>query len=455
MMGLADHEGLFRNFWIELSLQRVTMRRFVFLLVLMAAGHLLPARAAAESANVIFILADDLGIGNVACYGADHARTPRIDELARQGIKFTRAFTGALCGPSRALIMSGRYAFRTGATNQDATSEIAPSELVLPWLFKRAGYVSSYIGKWGQLPGTPLEAGFTDSMYFKGSGVYWNPKGERERYFTNGVEKKLDEGEYLPDLLQAHVRKFIRAHSEQPFFVFYSLSHVHGELQPTPDSPAGQDLDLMGENIAYMVKLVGELIDRLEQLQLRRKTLVIFMGDNGTGKGQADRATIGGRKLSGTKGTMQDGGGLVPLIASWPAMGVADKVCDELIDSTDLVATFAALVDVALPTDRPFDGMSFLPQLTGKPSQPRRWIFNQLARMWYVREERWKLNHQGELYDMSAAPFAETIILPSEESSEARAARQRLAEVLARLDPAGGILDQGDGTGRHSGRSNK
>ena len=140
----------------------------------------------------------------MACYAADHARTPRIDELARRGVRFTRAFTGALCGPSRALIMSGRYAFRTGTTNQDATSEIFPSELVLPWLFEQAGYASSYIGNWGKLQGTPVEAGFKDSMYFKGSGLYGNPEGECERYFFNSKEKKLDEGEYMPDLLPAH-----------------------------------------------------------------------------------------------------------------------------------------------------------------------------------------------------------------------------------------------------------
>jgi arylsulfatase A len=137
---------------------------------------------------------------------------------------------------------------------------------------------------------------------------------------------------------------------------------VHGDLQPTPDSPAGEELDLMGENIACMDNLVGELLDELEQLQLRRKTLVIFMGDNGTGKGQSDRATIGGRPLCGMKGTRQDGGGWMPLIVSWPARGVGNKVCDELIDSTDLLATLAALVDVALPTDGPLDSVRFLPQ---------------------------------------------------------------------------------------------
>ena len=103
--------------------------------------------------NIIFILADDLGIGDVGCYGADIYKTPNIDKLASQGIRFTNAFTAPLCGPSRATILTGRHLFRTGATNQDATGEMKPSvETFMPAYLKQAGYVSTAIGKWGQLP---------------------------------------------------------------------------------------------------------------------------------------------------------------------------------------------------------------------------------------------------------------------------------------------------------------
>ena len=414
---------------------------------------LCPSLFAAAKPNIIFILADDLGIGNVGCYGSDRYKTPHIDKLATEGVRFTQCFTAALCGPSRALIMSGRYAFRNGATNQDACTNLDPKEIVLPRLFKAAGYATACIGKWGQLPGEPGDHGFDDWLRFNGSGVYFNAKdGKPERYSLNGDDKKLADGEYMPDMCHDRVVKFVRQHRDEPFFVYYPMSHVHGELMPTPDSAAGST-DLMADNIVYMDKLVGQFMAELDTLKLRENTLVIFMGDNGTGKGMADRATIGGKALSGMKGTMLECGGLVPMIASWPAKAPAGRVCADLIDSTDFVTTFAELAGAKLPSGMVFDGHSLVPQLTGESAKPRAWVFNELARMWYVREAQWKLNEKGELFDMSGAPFTETLVTNDTETS--KAARQRLQAVLAELNPAGGILDQGDGSGRHANKEKK
>lgn len=425
----------------------------VLLLSPLTALNAADAPRPAARPNVIFILADDLGIGNVGCYGSDRYKTPHIDELAAQGTRFTHCYTAALCGPSRALIMSGRYAFRNGATNQDACSNLDPKEIVLPRLFKAAGYATACVGKWGQLPGDPRDHGFDDWMRFNGSGVYRNePDAKPERYSINGEDKMLADGEYMPDICQKRVLRFVKKHRERPFFVYYSMSHVHGELLPTPDS-AANSTDLMADNIAYMDKLVGRLIGELESLQLRENTLIIFMGDNGTGKGQSDRATIGGKVLSGMKGTMLECGGLVPMIASWRGRTPAGRVCDDLIDSTDFVTTFAELAGAKLPSGPVFDGHSLRPLLLGRPSKPRVWIFNQLARMWYVREAQWKLNERNELFDMSRAPFAETLVTSETEASQA--ARQRLQAVLAELNPSGGILDQGDGSGRHANKEKK
>jgi arylsulfatase A len=404
---------------------------------------------AADKPNIIFILADDLGIGNVGCYGADNYKTPHIDKLAAAGMRFTHCFTAALCGPSRAMIMTGRYAFRNGSSNQDACQVMANKELQLARVFKGVGYKTASIGKWGQLPGEPDEAGFDDCLRFNGSGVYRNTKaGKPERYSINGEEKKLGDGEYMPDLLHEQVMKFIKKHSDGPFFVYYPMSSVHGELLPTPDSVTG-NADLMADNIAYMDKLVGKLVTELEALKLSENTLIIFMGDNGTGKGQADRATIGGKALSGSKGTMLECGGLVPLIANWPGRTPSGKVSADLIDSTDFLVTFAELSGGTLPQDTIFDGHSIAPQLRGEPGQPREWVYNQLAAMWYVRDAKWKLNEKGELYDMSDAPFTEALVLGD------HPARTKLSSVLAKLNPAGGIPDSGDGTGRHANKKKK
>jgi arylsulfatase A len=410
---------------------------------------------AADKPNVIFILADDLGIGNVSCYGSDKYKTNNIDKLASGGTRFTQAFTAALCGPSRALIMTGRYAFRNGSTNQDACMKMPIAELRLAQTFKAAGYATSAIGKWGQLPGEPNEAGFDDYLRFNGSGFYWNKnKSKGGAYRANGKELKLGEKEYMPDLMHNQAVSFIKKNQTKPFFLYYSMVHVHGDIQPTPDS-AADSKDLYSDNILYMDKLVGKLVAELDTLKLRENTLIIFMGDNGTTKGQDKLSTIGGRNVSGVKGTMLECGGLVPMIANWPGKTPAGKVSANLVDSTDFLPTFADLIGTKLPENVIFDGNSLAPQLRGEEGKKRQFVYNQLASMWYVRNAGWKLNQLGELYDMSGAPFTEKLVTVDNQDTNAKAARTTLASALAQLNPAGGILDTGDGTGRHASKAAK
>ena len=411
--------------------------------------------AAARKPNIIFILADDLGIGNVSCYGADQFKTPNIDTLAKGGIRYTHAYTAPLCGPSRALILTGRYAFRTGASNQDQTGLMKPSEeIFMPKVLKPAGYVTASIGKWGQLPLGPAEFGFDDYLRFRGSGVYWSTQAKGETYVLNGEHKTLGENEYMPDLMHQHLVEFITKHRSDPFYIYYSLSHVHAQILPTPDSPPDSK-DLFADNVAYMDKLVGKLLAELDRLKLRENTLIIFVGDNGTGNAWADRSTIGGRRLSGAKGSMLEGGGLVPMIANWPGVTPAGKVSPDFVDASDFFPTFAELAGTKLPEKTILDGRSFAPQLRGEKGQPREWVFNQLARMWYAREAGWKLNQAGELFDMSDAPFTEKLVAADTKNPAALAARQRLQAALDQLNPAAGVLDQGDGTGRHANRQAK
>lgn len=410
------------------------------------------ATAAAVKPNLIFILADDYGVGEVGCYGADNFKTPHLDALARGGTRYTHAFTVPLCGPSRALIMTGRYGFRTGATNQDATGEFTPkAETMMPAVLKPAGYITSMVGKWGQLPLGPAEFGFDDYLKFQGSGVYWNTQDKGKSYLVNGESRKLRDREYLPDVMHRHVTDFITKHRDRPFYVYYSMSHVHGEILPTPESaPGASDVDIYRDNVVYMDKLVGRLMAELDRLKLREKTLIIFLGDNGSANGRADRATIGGRRLAGSKGSMQEGGGLVPMIASWPGVTPAGRVSADLVDASDFFPTFAELAGAKLPPNTVIDGHSLAAQLRGEKAGTRPWVFNQLAKMWYVREAGWKLNQAGELFDMSDAPFVEKLIAADTKDAAAIAARQRLQAALANLNPAGGIPDSGDESGRHA-----
>ncbi len=431
----------------------------------LAAGTL-PAFAATnapQKPNIIFILADDLGTGDVSCYGADNRKTPNIDKLALKGMRFTHAYTAPLSGPSRACIMTGRYAFRTGATNQDRVGALkSTDEILTPAFLKPAGYATTIIGKWSQFSFDPAQAGFDDNLRFKGSGCYWGADGDddqkskRDSYLLNGKTMPLGKTDYMPDLMEKHLFEFISKHRNEPFYIYYSMSHVHGEIVRTPDSAPGRSGDaLYVDNCAYMDKLVANLVDELDRQKLSDNTILIFFGDNGTAKTPSERSTIGGKRLIGQKGTMLEGGALVPLIVYWPGVTPKGKVCDDLIDSTDFLPTLAEIAGVQLPKDKVFDGRSLVPQLRGQKGTPRDWIFIELAKNWYVREASWKLNQSGELFDMSGSPFKEILVPGGNESPEAAAARQRLQAALDKLNPAGGIMDDGDGSGRHANKAEK
>ena len=403
--------------------------------------------------NIIFVLADDLGIDGVSAYGADFFKTPVIDKLAKEGIRYTNAYTVPLCGPSRALILSGRYGFRTGAVNQDMTGEIKPSaENFMPAILKKAGYTSSMIGKWGQLPLDPGAFGFDDYLRFFGSGSFFNEPGKKDKYVVNGKEAVLKDGEYMPDLMHDHMVNFLAQHKKDPFYLYYSLSHVHGEIVATPDTKPGTTdyKELYADNISYMDKLVGKLVHTLDSLKLRENTLIVFFGDNGTAGEAAQIGRVQGQKLSGKKGTMQECGSLVPMIVNWPGMIKKPDVSNSLIDAADFIPTFAEIAGAPLPTNNVLDGVSFAYQLKGGKGTAREWIFTGLGKDWYVRSANWKLMRSGDLYDMRKAPFEEKLVVVDDKTT---AEKKKLQAVLDKLNPAGGFLDNGDGSGRHANKS--
>ena len=424
------------------------MKLRIFLLAVLFANTALLAQT--KKPNIIYILADDLGIDGLSCYGADLYKTPVIDKLAKDGIRYTNAYTAPLCGPSRALILTGRYAFRTGAVNQDMTGDMSPSvETMMPKILKQAGYTSSMIGKWGQLPLGPAEFGFDDYLRFFGSGVYVSTTEKKQKYVLNGQESILKDNEYMPDLMHTHVEDFLSKHTKDPFYMYYSMVHVHGEIIATPDTKPGTTdfKSLYTDNINYMDKLVGKLLRTLDSLKLRDNTLIVFMGDNGTAGQAAAIGTVNGKKIIGKKGTMQEGGSLVPLIVNWPNVVKKGTVSKSLIDATDLIPTFAEIAGAPLPTNNILDGKSFAYQLKGTKGVARDWIFTELGNDWYVRSSDWKLNRAGQLFDMRNAPFEEKEVAIDDTN---KAEKDKLQMVLDSLNPAGGILDKGDGSGRHA-----
>jgi arylsulfatase A len=388
-----------------------------------------PARRAGTP-NIICILADDVGLGDIGCYGGKY-KTPRIDALAAAGVRFERCYSTPLCGPSRCQLLTGQYPFRTGLINNSSDDAISPQkQIMIPAVLKKAGYATTSVGKWGQMALGPGDWGFDDYLTFNGSGRYWGHQG---KYRENGRTRALPENGYLPDVMHQHLVDFVAHHRDGPFFAYYPLSHVHKPILRTPDSKPGSP-DLYADNVAYMDKLVGELVDELKRLQLEDNTLVIFVGDNGSAQTTREGGnTINGKPIHGAKGSMMEGGARVPLIAYWPGHVPAGRTNSDLIDFTDFFPTFAELGGASMPKDRPMDGHSFAAQLVGKKGEPREWVYVELDGRRYVRNERWKLTGAEELYDLKDAPFSEVLVAANSSDADAQAARKSLHAALVGL----------------------
>lgn len=374
--------------------------------------------AAEGKPNVILINCDDLGFGDVGCYGAKDIRTPYLDRMASEGTRFTDfSVTAALCTPSRASLMTGKYPGRvglaTGVLRPDAQNGLAGSEVTLAELFKQADYATGCIGKWhlGFVKEMrPLDQGF-DSYY----GVLHNlDKFETVVFENEGgmpvlrgdlVEKRPAVPAEMTGLYTAEALKFIEAHRDGSFFLYLGHAMPHLPFDASPKFKGKSSRGLYGDVVEELDDSTGQILDKLRQLGLAEKTLVLFTSDNGP-----ERNTTGTAfPLRGTKHTVFEGGLRVPCIAWWPGHVPASRVCDEFISTLDLFPTFARLIDSPLPVDRPLDGYDISSVLFGAnyPSSPRRTLYSLYGykqnRRESFREDRWKLHvsKPPELYDLA------------------------------------------------------
>jgi len=410
-----------------------------------ASSQAADSKAPVDKPNIIFILADDLGLDGVGCYGADKykAQTPNIDALAKAGLRFEACYATPLCGPSRCLLMTGRYPFRTGGLTNESWRANGPGakskdEYPIARLLKENGYTTCQTGKWRQVGETPRNWGFdeycTDATP---SGWYW-----QKSYIKNGQTVKTDKEVYCPDIVHDFAIDFINRHKDKPFFIYYATHLVHLPMKPTPDSkPETTDAKgLYADNLAYMDKQVGLVVKELERLHLLEKTVIVFSGDNGTAANFP--TTVNGRHIHGHKGSMLEGGSRVPLVAYWKGVTPEGKVLKDLVDFSDMYATFADLAGAGLPRNLTVDGQSFAPQLRGQAGKPREWVYVQLGNKWYVRSQEWKLTQSGALFDMKDAPFTEKPVSADTTDANARAGREKLQKVLDMLNPAAGKAEK-------------
>ncbi|HBO51224.1 MAG TPA: arylsulfatase [Planctomycetes bacterium] len=339
---------------------------------------------AASRPNIVLIMADDMGYECVSSNGGATYSTPRIDSLAKSGIRFLNGHSQPICTPSRVQIMTGLYNNR----NYIRFGFLDPEARTFGHVLKAAGYKTCIAGKW------QLEGGLDGPRHF-GFDEYclWQLTRRPSRYANPGLEvngKLVDykDGEYGPDIVSDYLCGFIERNKDVPFFAYYPMILPHWPFEPTPDSP-DYDKTFPGakgigkmkyfkDMVSYTDKLVGKLVDKLESLGLREKTLVIFTGDNGTYVKIV--SNLNGVNYPGGKGTTRDNGTHVPLVASWPGTAPAGKVSNALVDFSDILPTLADTAGAELPSGELYEGVSLVPLLRGKPFSGRKSIY-----CWYHR----------------------------------------------------------------------
>jgi arylsulfatase A-like enzyme len=384
--------------------------------------------------NILFILADDLGYGDLGCYGQKRVRTPNLDRLASQGVRFTQAYAGStVCAPSRCSLMTGLHTgHATVRGNKKPEVGLRASEPNAAALLKKAGYHTAIFGKWGLGgPGTgsvPNSRGFDRFFGYldqqHAHNYYpehlWN--NQNEVFLTANWSDQRKE--YAPDLFTARALDFLATPPGQPFFLYltYTIPHANNELgrlkgngMEVPDASeyAGQGWPEAEMNFAAMIgrmdRDVGRVLDALEQSRLARNTVVFFSSDNGPhreGGHDPDFFDSNG-VLRGIKRDLYEGGIRVPLIARWPGRIPAGRSCDDVVAFWDFLPTAAELAGTSLPSG--LDGTSFLPALLGKRQgahSPLYWEFHEGGFAQAIRLGDWKGVRAGagkeiELYDLT------------------------------------------------------
>jgi arylsulfatase A len=369
----------------------------------------LPLFGTEKKTNLILIMADDMGYECIRANGGTSFQTPHIDELASTGARFTHCYSQPLCTPSRVKIMTGM----SNARNYVQFGVLDRKQNTFAHLLKKEGYATCIVGKWqlGKEIDSPKHFGFDESCLWQQTRAA-RDQGKDTRYPNphleiNGQAKDYNNGEYGPDVVTDYLCDFMERNQDRPFLSYYPMILPHDPFRPTPDSENPKSKDgtrNFRDMVAYVDKMVGKIVSKLDELGLRENTLVLFTCDNGTSG--AIKSELNGNTVQGGKRKMTDAGTHVPLIANWPKTIPEKQVIDELVDFSDFLPTLLDAAQSPLPTNLTLDGQSFLPQITGKQANPRKWVHcyyrrgNEKAQQW-TRTQRYKLYNTGKFYDVS------------------------------------------------------
>lgn len=378
------------------------------------------AAGAPGKPNFVIILADDLGYGDLGCYGHPTIRTPHLDRMAREGMRFTSFYSAAeVCTPSRAALLTGRYPVRSGMAHDRfrvlrnvSTGHLPDGEITLAELLKQQGYATGYVGKWhlgvwaNNPEGHPSRHGF-DSCFglphsndmdpLPGIPKEVHSSTDPDPQWFNAplfegdklIEQPADQTQLTRRYTEQAVR-FIREKKEQPFFLYFPHTFPHTPLYASEPFRGKSLRGRYGDVVEEIDWSVGQVMNALREAGLEQNTLVFFTSDNGP---WLIRGLAGGSAglLRDGKGSTWEGGMRVPGIAWMPGRIPAGEVCRDLAVTMDLFSTCALWGGATLPTDRPIDGRDLTPVLTGKGRVERDvFCYYRGTRLFAVRQGRWK-----------------------------------------------------------------
>ena len=439
--------------------------------------------------NIILIMSDDLGYEVLGCNGGTTYKTPRLDQLAQNGMRFENAHVMPLCTPTRVSLMTGKYNFR----NYIGFGLIRPEETTFGHIFSDSGYNTCISGKWQLYSYNTLDE--APEMRSKGQTIenagfdefcVWHAhhteeKGSRYKdpiIYQNGQYRDDTEGKYGEDVFCDYIIDYIgrKKDDDNPFFVYWPMAATHKPHEPTPDSPEWDDFE-PGSNkyrgsrtfdevekdqkvdddpkfykdmVEYHDKVIGRLVDYLDQENLSEDTLIIYLGDNGSPHDVCSMVHAH-NEICGGKGKTNDRGTHVPLICAMPGTIKAGEVKADMIETTDYLPTMFDVAGIEAPDNYILDGKSFYPQLTGHNGNPRDWMFFHFepmnpriipgkeavmdAPIRYARNLDWNLYETGELYDLRADIDEDLPIYESDDTEEQAKARASLKPIFSQMVP--------------------